>query len=436
VPSYAVPSRFQEATVLQSAETPLSVDEVAPLTPDYLTGLDLRASAQGGGEDVETVRRDALGVLERLLAHHHGTTTDQAADVMREPVRNYLDDELWRAEIDAVHRRVPLPLALSCELPAAGSYKAIDVMGTPVVITRDHDGQVHAMINACRHRGSPLVAAGTGQAGRLVCPYHSWTYDMDGCLLGIYGEKTFGEVDRAERGLLGLPVAERAGIVFVGLRRDLDLDIDAWLGGLRPLLDGLGLADLHHYSTMELPGPNWKTTLDGYLETYHFASLHRATVFKTNLSNMIAFDSWGPHQRNAAALRAIGQQAKLPAEQRDPAQCVGPNYFIFPGMAIAGAYREHVAVSIVLPGRTRTESVTQQVIATRHAPATDEERTAAATTRDWFYQVVRDEDYASQYAVDGALPALDGTDLVFGRNEPGVQHFHRAIDEHLSRAQG
>lgn len=413
---------------------PLTVDEVAPaLTPEYVPGLDLRAGATGGGEPADLVRRDAHALLTRLTAHYEGKTTDQAAGIMRMPVRDYLDDDLWHEELTAVHRQVPLPLALSCELPRPGTYKAMDVIGVPVLITRDREGVVHAMVNACRHRGSPLTEVGTGQANRLTCPYHSWSYDLSGCLRGIYGEKTFGEVDRTKLSLIPLPAEERAGIVFVGLRSGTTLDLDAWLGDLAPLLDGLRLADLHHYSTMDLPGPNWKITLDGYLETYHFASLHRGTVFKTNLSNMIAFDGWGPHQRNAAALRGIAEEAGKPAELRDPANGVGPIFFVFPGLAIAGGYRQHVAVSIVLPGRTRTESITQQIIGLRRPPATEEDLRAAERTRDWFFQVVRDEDYAAQYAIDRGLAALDGTDMLFGRNEPGVQHFHHAIREHVAR---
>ncbi|MFI7701883.1 aromatic ring-hydroxylating dioxygenase subunit alpha [Nonomuraea sp. NPDC049480] len=411
----------------------MSVDEVAPaLTPDYVPGLDLRAAATDGGERAQLVRRDANALLARLLTHYEDKTTDQAADIMRMPVRDYLDDTLWQEELRAVHRQVPLPVAMSCELPRPGTYKAMDVIGVPVLITRDRDGVVHAMVNACRHRGSPVTELGTGTASRLTCPYHSWSYDLSGCLRGIYGEKTFGEVDRGARSLIPLPAEERAGIVFVGLRPGTSLDLDTWLGDLTPLLEGLGLADLHHHSTMELPGPNWKVTLDGYLETYHFASLHRGTVFKTNLSNMTAFDRWGPHQRNAAALRGITDEALKPIELRDPAKGVGPNYFIFPAMAIAGGYRQHVAISIVLPGRTRTESVTQQIIGLRRPPADEEERRAADRTRDWFFEVVRDEDYAAQYAVDRGLTALDGTDLLFGRNEPGVQHLHRAIRQHVA----
>ena len=115
----------------------------------------------------------------------------------------YRDQELWEREMAAVHGKVPLPLALSCELPDPGTYKAIDVAGTPVLITRDSAGEVHAMINVCRHRGSELISEGTGKAHRLTCPYHSWSYDLKGCLLGVYGEETFGGVDKDYHGPAG-----------------------------------------------------------------------------------------------------------------------------------------------------------------------------------------------------------------------------------------
>ena len=126
------------------------------------------------------------------------------------------------------------------------------------------------------------------------------------------------------------------GIVFVGLTPGATLDLDSWLGDLEPLLAGLGLADLHHFSTRELPGTNYKIILDGFLETYHFAALHATSVALTNVSNMVAFDSWGPHQRNASALRGIAEEARKTEGDRDPAMAVAPNYWLFPGMAIAG----------------------------------------------------------------------------------------------------
>ncbi|WP_239373345.1 aromatic ring-hydroxylating dioxygenase subunit alpha [Frankia sp. Cj5] len=395
-------------------------------TPVYTSMLD------GHADDV--VGRDARSVMARLVRLYQENGTDQAPAQWREPVRNYSDPRRWRDEINSIHRRVPLPLAMSCELPEPGSYKAIQVVDIPVLITRDAAGAVHASVNACRHRGAELVAEGVGRtnrAQRITCPYHAWSYDMAGCLVGVAGEKTFGALERGRAGLVSLPAEERAGIVFVGLTPGRPLDLDNWLGDLEPLLDGLGLAGCHHYSTRVLPGPNWKVTVDGYLEGYHFASLHRTTVFRTNLSNMAAFDSWGPHQRNAFALRPIAEAATQPPRSWDPAACVGAIFWVFPGLAFSGGWRQQVAVSLVLPGRTVEESRTQQLILLRHPPADDEERTAADTTRDWFHDVVLDEDYATGFGVQRGLAALDGTDFVFGRNEPGLQQFHRVVERLL-----
>jgi phenylpropionate dioxygenase-like ring-hydroxylating dioxygenase large terminal subunit len=386
--------------------------------PTYEAGIQLSAA----------VRDDADRLVERLVELHARTGTDQATTQWHEPVRKYLDPELWQQEMERVHGRVPLPLALSCELPGPGTYKALDVAGTPVLITRDREGDLHASVNVCRHRGAELMPLGTGSAQRLTCTYHSWTYDLAGCLLGAYGDKTFGPLDKDEMGLKSLPVEERAGIIFLGLAPGMELDLDDWLGDLLPLIEGLGLADCYHWSTKHLPGPNWKVVIDGYLEGYHFASLHRTTVFKTNLSNMAAFDRWGPHQRNAFALRPIADAVDLPPEQRDPATCAGPIIWLFPGLAIAGGWRHQIAVSLVLPGTSPDTSHTEQHILLRGEPKDEEEQKAADNTRDWFHDVVMDEDYDMGFGVQKGLAALADEDFVFGRNEPGVQHFHRVVD--------
>jgi phenylpropionate dioxygenase-like ring-hydroxylating dioxygenase large terminal subunit len=366
-------------------------------------------------------------MVARLIEHYRNKTTDQADEQWREPVRNYLDQDMWRREIELVHKRVPLPLALSCELPTPGSYKAITVVNTPVIITRDVDGQVHATINVCRHRGAELLAEGYGNTNRITCSYHSWSYDLTGCLVGMYGDKTFGDVDRSTRGLLKLPAEERAGFVWVGLTPGMELDLDGWLAGIEPFLASLRLDRGYHYSTRELDGPNWKVVIDGYLEGYHFASLHRQTVFKTNLSNMAIFDSWGPHQRNAFALRPIADAVDQKPDQWDPALTVGVIYWLFPGLAISGGLRNQTAVSLVLPGSTWDTSRTQQVIVLRDEPRDEEQQKEAERTRDWFHDVVLDEDYAMGYSVQRGLEAMAEQDMLFGRNEPGVQHFHRAL---------
>lgn len=402
----------------------MTIEKEALNSLTYRTGLDrLGVAAQN----------DAFRIMERLVELRREDSTDQAPGQWREPARHYTDPERFRTELDAVHRSVPLPLALSAEMPDPGNYKALSVAGTPVLITRDSGGRVHAMVNSCRHRGAELVEAGTGATRRFTCPYHSWSYGLDGCLRGVYGEKTTGPIDKSTMGLRTLPAEERAGIIFVGLDPNLDWDLDDWLGDYAPILEGLNLASCHHWSMRTIPGPNWKVALDGYLEGYHFSTVHKDSLFKTTHSNCAAFDSWGPHLRSSFALRAIDEQALLPREEWDPSLTVGIAAVLFPGLSIAGGWRDKMAISLILPGDTVDTSITQQHILLRDKPADDVEAKDADTTSEWFYDVVLDEDYAVNFGVQRALQGAPADhELVFMRNEPGVQHFHRVVDARVN----
>jgi nitrite reductase/ring-hydroxylating ferredoxin subunit len=394
--------------------------DVITEAPAYVRGVEF-----GGA-----FRDDALDVSARLIEHYRHKSTDEADEQWREPVRHYRDPDRWRAEVATIHQRLPLPVALTCELPEPGSYKAVNVAGTPVVVVRDTAGQVRASVNACRHRGAELVPEGLGSARRFTCPYHAWSYDLAGCLVGVAGQETFGPVDRPSMGLVQLPVEERYGLIFVSLDPMATIDLDAWLGPrVSMLLEGIGLERGYRFSTRTLPGPNWKLVVDGYLEGYHFAALHAKTVLKTNFSNMATFDRLGPHGRIAFALRSIVPFVDLPRSEWDPAACAGPILWLFPGLAIAGGWRSTMAVAMVLPGTTPGTSYTEQRIVLRNPPRDELERRAAEHAREWFHDVTLDEDYATGEGVQRGLAALGDRDFVFGRNELGVQHFHRTIGE-------
>ena len=376
-------------------------------------------------------RESALDIMARLIEHRRNGTTDMVAEQRREPIAKYLDQGLWEREIAEIFRVIPLPVATSAELPSVGDFKAMRVVGREIVLVRAADGTVNAMLNVCRHRSMKVVLQGCGSARRFTCPYHSWTYDTEGRLTGVPGEETFGPVDREENSLVRLSCDERAGIIFACLTPDLPMDVDAWLGDALPLLEQLGLEKSHHFSTRELAGPNWKVTVDGFLEGYHFSSLHPNTVALTNYSNMAAFDSYGPHMRHVFALKSIDRFLDAPREEWEPAEALGLVYWIFPGMAIAGGWRERTVVSIMLPGDSWAESMTRQTVLLRHAPQTPEELHEAERTADWFYAAFRDEDYTAQTEVMNGLSSIADKEMFIGRNEPGVQHVHETIDRLL-----
>jgi hypothetical protein len=250
----------------------------------------------------------------------------------------------------------------------------------------------------------------------------------------VQREDTFGPVDRDEFSLVRLECGERAGLIFVGLTPGHPFDLDGWLGEVLPDLEVLGLADTVPFSTRYLDGPNWKITADGYLESYHFASLHPNSVALTDISNLAAFDAYGPHMRNTFGLKTLELAADLPRERWDPVECLGVTYWIFPGLAIAGGWRDHIAVSIMLPGSDWGSSITEQTLLVRNAPQDDAERALAQASSDFFHDAVRDEDYAAQQEVQRALPSVAGEHQLFGRNEPGVQHFHRTLAAFMADA--
>ena len=370
---------------------------------------------------------DATGLARRALAHFQNRTTDQAPAQMRLPVDAYADPERYAREVQRVFRELPIAVALSLELPEPGSYKAETLMGIPLLVTRDESGAAHAFLNVCRHRGAIVCPAGSGQRKRFSCPYHAWTYDLRGKLVAVNAADTFGDVDRETRPLTELPCAESAGVVWACLTPGAAFDIDAWLGEFAPKLASLRLEDWVVYEQRELAGAGWKATMDGYLEVYHHDSVHRSTVGQYTIGNLLVHDVYGPHQRLTFGRRNLPELESLPESEWNPDDCIRIIHSVFPNLSISGIVGGHCLVSQIFPGPTHETTVTRQTVLCSTAEQTDEWREAARTFSEMTLQAVRDEDYAVVATIQAALPANANRDFIIGRNEPGVQHYHRTV---------
>ena len=91
------------------------------------------------------------------------------------------------------------------------------ILGVPILIARGENGAVRAFFNVCSHRGAQIMPEGRGNSHRFTCPYHAWSYNPDGELIGVFAERDFGEVDRTCYSLQSLPCLERAGLIWVHL---------------------------------------------------------------------------------------------------------------------------------------------------------------------------------------------------------------------------
>ena len=303
-------------------------------------------------------------------------------------------------------------------------------MGVPLLLTRDRDMKAHCFINVCRHRGAKVCLQDKGHQTRFSCPYHAWTYSNQGELIGIYGEDSFGEVDRATMGLTELTCEERAGVIFACLTPGRAFDIDDWLGEFVEKLADQKLANWHLHTERFLDGSGWKATMDGYLEVYHHNSVHGKTVGPHTVGNLLVHDTWGVHQRMAFARKNIEELNDRPPESWDnPESFIRVVHSVFPNLSISAILGGQCLVGFIYPGETSTTTVTRQLILSASVPRSEDELAAVETFSQMTLQAVRDEDYALVATVQGALNSGANDSFLIGRNEPAVQHYHQMIGE-------
>jgi len=375
------------------------------------------------------VRRTLMAQAERTLAHNQAGTTDLTESVTRIPAANYFDPERWQREVDLIFKRVPLLLATSAEIKEPNSYKAIEVCGMPVLVVRDSDGVVRAFVNMCSHRGAMLVDEGVGSTRRFTCPYHAWSYNQQGDLVGIFKQSDFGEIDFSCMSLTSLPVTERAGLIWVILSPTSTLDLDAFFAGYDELLGFCNFAEMNHFGSRRLVGPNWKVSFDGYVDFYHLPILHKNT-FGANFPADALFHRVGPHQRVTGPRGSWSKLEGVPKDEWPDSVLTGGVWSVFPHASIAGFdLGEHkiYQVARIFPGSNADESISYlDFIST--APLTDEFIETANQQIAFLEHVVRDEDYATGLKIQRTVKTGAKKEFVFGRNEGGAQYVHGWLD--------
>ena len=366
----------------------------------------------------ETLLLDETALAERIFQHVDAGTTDLGDTVWREPVSHYLSHERFEAEC-ALIRRYPTPFCPSAALPEQGSYLARMAAGNPIVVTRDSDGAVRAFINACRHRGMQ-VAEGSGCAKALSCPYHGWTYGLDGSLKGIPGQSGFPELNRSEHGLKAVSAIERGGIIYVQQEGDIDprrlthaLD---YFSPDQPLFDQKVLTD----------SANWKLLYETLMEGYHIKSLHRESFYPFGYDNLNVVETFGPHSRVVYPFQRIEQLREVPPSDRSLAGLVTSVYMLFPNASIS-VLSKHTNLVVLEPvSPTESQWVIYSLINTdsdgKPFELEDAKRDAAFVNDSG-----QEEDRAAAAAIQQTLASGANSHLTFGHFEKAIVHFHQQL---------
>lgn len=372
-------------------------------------------------------------VAEIMLDYVENKKTYQADHTMRVPTRSYTDHDQWRAEMELVFKRVPLMLAFTAEMPNPGDYKAMEAVGLPILISRDKEGKVRAFLNVCSHRSAPVASEGHGNCPRFVCKYHGWTFGQDGRLIGVAESRTFGDVDKAGLGLRRLPCEEKGGMIFVCLTPNAPMDLDRYFRGFLDDYDALEFGKWAYLGSRVIEGANWKIAFDGYLEGYHFASLHPETIFPRTPSNCTHYEGFGPNMRIGFPQKRIAEALRgVPREEWGTQENNGFDFvrIMFPNVSTFIA-PEITQVAQLFPGPTPEQNRTVLNYLRREPIRDEEDRAQVEAMIDFFRDVTYKEDYLIGLEIQRGLEAGAHDELVFGRNERGNQYFHEWLNWYL-----
>ena len=184
----------------------------------------------------------------------------------------YNDPRAFDFDVDAMFYHSWLMAGLECELPKAGSYIGLTIGRSPVIVVRDRDGEIRAFHNSCRHRGSLICQNGSGTAPKLVCPYHRWTYNLDGSLFAA--QRMAEDFDKQAHGLKPVALRRIAGALFVCLS-----DNPPPMGEFAEKF--AEYAAPHHLNDAKLAfqsvlveHANWKLVMENGRECYHCSTGH------------------------------------------------------------------------------------------------------------------------------------------------------------------
>ena len=372
-------------------------------------------------------RRPTDGMLALARAIAEGQSRAEAG-VGEVPASVYTDPGYFAREKAAIYERMPQILCPSALLPEPGMAVPHDATGRPLLITRDSEGKAHVFLNVCRHRGTRLVEGGEVLCQkRLVCPYHAWTYSVDGRLLALPRPDTFPGLDKDTMGLIELPSRETGGLIWFCPREGADFSDAERLG---QDFDALGMGEhvLFRRKTHEVAA-NWKLIMDAFLESYHVTRLHAQTIGPFFKDGVTSGDMVGPHARSAVGRLEEMEGVDL-TDMAALRRVVTFAYQLIPGALIIPS-PDYVNVMVMMP-QAHDRTLVEDFMLIPEPPATDKARDH--WERSWALLdggVFASEDFRAaelgqQGLSTGAVPSL-----TLGTLEGGIRRFHETVEEAL-----
>lgn len=342
----------------------------------------------------------------------------------------YTDSAVLDKEKAAIFRRMPLCLGHADQLREPGSMLARDLLGLPLLLTRDRQGALHVFLNVCRHRGARMVHVQNERchASALSCPYHAWTYELDGRLRAIPKANAFPTLDNSGHGLRRLPSQVRHGLIWAILDPTAErIDVETHLGDIDHDLRSLGLESHFFFKQrVQTRACNWKLMMDAFQETYHIKRLHAQTIapFFTDVNP--AGEPVGFHARILVGRDRLPEALALPQADWDLRKHATLTHVIFPNSLLIyhPDSTSHMAMFPTAPNE----------ITFVHTLFTPEEATTEKQIAHWERNfamidggVFSAEDLFISEEIQSVALSGANQSLVFGRQEHLLRRFHENV---------
>jgi phenylpropionate dioxygenase-like ring-hydroxylating dioxygenase large terminal subunit len=361
-------------------------------------------------------------IIERVFSHIDNKTTDLGSEVWKEPVKNYIDQERFDNEIKLL-RSLPVPFCPSSALREKGSYVSRIAAGAPILVTRDDENNINAFINACRHRGMQ-VASGSGCKKSFICPYHGWTYGLNGENRHIPSAYGFPGIDPKEHGLKKVDAVEKGGIVYVCQdgnidKKFLDETLDYFTED-QSLINQSGIED----------EANWKILHETLLEGYHIKSLHKDTFYPYGLDNINVVENYGQNSRVIFPFKRIEKLRDIEPSKRVIDGTITSVYSLFPNVSIS-VLSKHTNLVILEPiSPTRSKWVIYTLINKSNKKEKLSKKDAMRDAK-FVGDTGQDEDREAARAIQQTLSTKANDHLTFGYFEKAIVNFHLHLAKYL-----
>lgn len=359
------------------------------------------------------------------------------ADAVIEPIEAtrpnaiFTGQERFDREQSQIFRRYPVPVTLSALLPDPGTVVAHDGYGIPLLVSRTKSGEVKAFINACQHKGSKLLEdCEVRRQGRITCPYHAWTYAIDGKLIGVARAEAFANLDKNERNLVELPAKEWGGVIYVQLNRDIAPDWAQLSDQVAEDFVSLGIPKAHVYGrkTFDLKA-NWKVVLEPFLEGYHVQRLHAASIGKLFVDAPNIVDLFGANVRQLSG--RVGYEPAMLDEDPNANihKLITHAYTAFPNCVVVTS-QYYTSVMLLMP-RGPDRTVVDYFMLTPGPATTDKAKEVFERSFKLILDVFGGEDFRAAEISQQGLGAGVPANTIYCGLETNIVRFYDAIESLL-----